>query len=317
MAMHMLGGVFEVAMSTILILGGENRNALKPPPTKAKYQRVIALEDLLVPAMLLETAAEESLVSLLGREATEDHGHDGIERLEKLDGNSIDTDTNVQSLAEAFMPKPGSLALLSKFFLVSPEPSLLFSLQSLNVFAFGLLVILSCIACFLIFIVFIVKIFLLGRLSLGVELAKLIVGHTSRRAITIVIIFIVGLNDLPIGTKLFAGLKILKVPELVIVYTAHAASTSICTVGITPLARNELVSQGLEEAVFSVVKPNGHVKIIADIVCIGSLRLLKSGRILLSERVRYLPGQVTSRIAAATLFGPRVLLDLEEFFIVR
>ena len=57
----MLGGVFEVAVSTILILSRENRNALKAPPTKAKYQGVIALEDLLVPAMLLETTTEESL----------------------------------------------------------------------------------------------------------------------------------------------------------------------------------------------------------------------------------------------------------------
>lgn len=271
-------------MAAILILGRKHRNTLEAPPSKAENERVVALEDLFVPAVLLESAAEESLVGLLWRETTEDHGHDRVERLEKLDRNSIDTDTNVQPLTEAFVTKTSSLTLFSKFFLVAPKTSFLFPQQCLNAFAFGLLIVLGPVARFLIFIVFIIKILLLGRLLLGVEFAKLLVGHASRCTIAIIVIFIVRLKDFPIGTKLFARLKILKVTDFLVVISS-TASYATSTVGIIPFAGDELVSQSLKEAVLSVVKPNGHVEIVGDIVRVSSLRFLKSRRILFSESI--------------------------------
>jgi len=68
----MLRCILQVAESAILILRGIHWDALKTPPADAKHERVIALENFLVPTMLLEPAADQSTFRLLRSQAPDD-----------------------------------------------------------------------------------------------------------------------------------------------------------------------------------------------------------------------------------------------------
>jgi hypothetical protein len=94
----MLWRVLQVTIPAILVLSGEDGNALETPPPDAKDEWVVAFENLLVPAMLLEAASNQPAFCLLGSQTTNDQGHDGIERFNELRRNAIDPHTTIQPL---------------------------------------------------------------------------------------------------------------------------------------------------------------------------------------------------------------------------
>ena len=53
-AVHVLGRVLEVPHAKVGVLGREDGQALEAAPPEREDERVVGLEDLLVPAMLLD-----------------------------------------------------------------------------------------------------------------------------------------------------------------------------------------------------------------------------------------------------------------------
>lgn len=65
--MHVLGRVLDHSLAPVVILNAVGRHGLEPPPTHGKDERVVGLEDLLVPPVLLQPQLHEPKPVLTGK----------------------------------------------------------------------------------------------------------------------------------------------------------------------------------------------------------------------------------------------------------
>ena len=82
LTVHVLWSVLQQSMSHVVILHEVERNGLESSPAHGDDQRVFALQDLLVPAVLLQTNLHVARVRLGDRHSAE---NDHVARIEVID----------------------------------------------------------------------------------------------------------------------------------------------------------------------------------------------------------------------------------------
>ncbi len=100
-AMHVLRSVLEHPVPQRKVLSSVDRDSLEPTPPKRDDQRVAGLENLLVPAMLLDAHADVASVLLARDQAADDYRVARVEVLDELAGHALDFHAEVEARAEA------------------------------------------------------------------------------------------------------------------------------------------------------------------------------------------------------------------------
>mmetsp|Transcript_17866 Transcript_17866/g.26923 ORF Transcript_17866/g.26923 Transcript_17866/m.26923 type:complete len:261 (+) Transcript_17866:201-983(+) len=248
--MHMLRSVLQITVTTILILGRKDWNALEAPPTNAKNEGIIALENLLVPTMFLEPASYQAALRFLRSQSTYNKRHGGVKAINKLGWDAINSHAAVNSLTETLKSEAAALSIDTELLFIAFQPSLFLALECLNIFIFCLLIAGLSHVSFLAFVIVIIKSCFLSSLFLCVELSELSIRHAS---CCFVFIVITVFKYFPIWSILFTSFKILKVVKFL--------CPTLFTITVsTPIASHKFISYRFNEAVLSFFQPRFNSK---------------------------------------------------------